>query len=137
MHEDDRQAVYQEACTASQLSQQEQANQFSADFILSQALSSLCPEVACSMSAVASAPGVAIAQSKGVTDILGIEGKWLDRNLARVPEKLIVDLDLEQPFDLGRRGFRFGDYPGSGRALERVGGRGRLRGVVGSTRWAT
>ena len=46
---------------------------------------------------------LAAAQSKGVSDILGIEGAWLDRNLARVPEHLIIDLDLEQPCDLGRR----------------------------------
>jgi SAM-dependent methyltransferase len=101
MHEDDRQAVYQDLHHG-QLSQQEQANQFSADFILSQLFHHYAPksvlDVGCGIGT-----WLAVAQSKGVTDLLGIEGKWLDRNLARVPEKLIVDLDLEQPFDLGRR----------------------------------
>jgi SAM-dependent methyltransferase len=43
------------------------------------------------------------ATQLGVADIQGIEGAWLDPKLARIPAERIRTLDLEKPFDLGRR----------------------------------
>jgi SAM-dependent methyltransferase len=101
MRDDNRQAIYQDLHQG-QLSQQEEANQRSADFILDNLFQHYCPksvlDVGCGIGT-----WLAVSQSKGVADVLGIEGTWLDRKLARIAENLIVDLDLEQPFDLGRR----------------------------------
>jgi SAM-dependent methyltransferase len=98
---DERGAVYQDLHRG-QLSQQEGANHVSAEFILTQLFRYYVPksvlDVGCGIGT-----WLAVARSKGVADILGIEGKWLDPKLARIAEDLIVDLDLEQPFDLGRR----------------------------------
>lgn len=46
---------------------------------------------------------LAVAQELGVKEIAGVEGAWLDRKLAQVPADRITTLDLERPFDLGRR----------------------------------
>jgi SAM-dependent methyltransferase len=101
MSDDNRQAIYEDLHRG-QLSQQEQANQSSADFILGSLFCYYAPksvlDVGCGIGT-----WLAVAQSKGVNDVLGIEGKWLDRKLARIADNSIVDLDLEQPFDLGRR----------------------------------
>lgn len=43
------------------------------------------------------------AKELGVADIQGIEGAWLDPKLARIPAERLRTLDLEKPFDLGRR----------------------------------
>jgi SAM-dependent methyltransferase len=99
--QDFRGAVYEDLHRG-QLSQQEQDNQLSADFILTELFRYGTPQsvldVGCGIGT-----WLDVAHAKGVTDILGIEGKWLDRRLARVPEDRIIDLDLEQPFDLKRR----------------------------------
>src|SRR5207249_654908 len=98
---DGREALYQDLHHG-QLSAQEEANRFSADFILDRVFAHYRPasalDVGCGIGT-----WLAVAQGKGVSDILGIEGQWLDRNLARIPADRIVDLDLEQSFDLGRR----------------------------------
>lgn len=44
-----------------------------------------------------------VARGMGIQDLAGVEGAWLDRSRARVAPEVIRTLDLEQPFDLGRR----------------------------------
>jgi len=46
---------------------------------------------------------LAVAGELGVKDITGVEGNWLDPALARIPPERIRTVDLEQPFDLGKR----------------------------------
>jgi len=98
---DGRDALYQDLHHG-QLSAQEEANRVSADFLLDRLFAHYRPasvlDVGCGIGT-----WLDVARAKGVKDILGIEGQWLDRNLARVPAAQIVDLDLEQPFDLARR----------------------------------
>jgi SAM-dependent methyltransferase len=44
-----------------------------------------------------------VAAELGVQEVIGVEGQWLDRDLARIPRERIVTHDLERPFDLQRR----------------------------------
>jgi SAM-dependent methyltransferase len=44
-----------------------------------------------------------VAQSRGISDIAGIDGPWLDVSKLRVDQRHVVVCDLEKPFDLGRR----------------------------------
>jgi SAM-dependent methyltransferase len=46
---------------------------------------------------------LAAAQSLGTTEILGIEGPWLDRNALVVDLNLVQVHNLDQPISLGRR----------------------------------
>ena len=46
---------------------------------------------------------LSVAKELGAREIVGVEGAWLDRRLARIPAEAIRELDLEKPFDLGRR----------------------------------
>ena len=98
---DPRDAIYRDL-HHKQLRQQEETNRHSAQVILSQLLRHFAPEsildVGCGLGT-----WLQVAQSLGVNDVLGIEGDWLDRNLARIPQQRIVNLDLERTFDLGRR----------------------------------
>jgi SAM-dependent methyltransferase len=43
------------------------------------------------------------AQSRGILDIRGIEGAWLDPSKLQVEPRFLEILDLEKSFDLGRR----------------------------------
>jgi 2-polyprenyl-3-methyl-5-hydroxy-6-metoxy-1,4-benzoquinol methylase len=85
-----------------QLIREESANAFSANLILSEVFRYYKPrsvvDIGCGIGT-----WLATALELGVTDVLGIEGDWLDRSLARIADELIVATDLEQPFDLGRR----------------------------------
>ena len=98
---DDRAAVYQ-CLHHNELCEQEEANRHSAQVILSQVFRLFSPQsvldVGCGLGT-----WLAVARQLGAADIRGIEGAWLDRRLVRVPERLIVTLDLEQAFDLGQR----------------------------------
>jgi SAM-dependent methyltransferase len=99
--QDPRREIYQDLHHG-QISQQEQANRVSAELVLSQLFQYYTPasvlDVGCGIGT-----WLAVAQRMGVAEIQGVEGDWLDRSLVQVPEKLIVAVDLEQPFDLGRR----------------------------------
>src|SRR5262245_5516798 len=44
-----------------------------------------------------------VAQSRGISDIAGIDGPWLDVSKLRVDQRFVGVRDLEKPFDLGRR----------------------------------
>jgi SAM-dependent methyltransferase len=46
---------------------------------------------------------LAAAQELGVEDVQGVDGEWLNKSQLRISEKLVQVLDLEKPFDLGRR----------------------------------
>jgi hypothetical protein len=44
-----------------------------------------------------------VARSRGISEIRGIEGSWLDPSKLQVEAKFLQIVDLEQSFDLGRR----------------------------------
>src|SRR6185436_8445732 len=44
-----------------------------------------------------------VARELGVGEIAGVDGPWLDPKLAKVPASNLRTVDLERPFDLGRR----------------------------------
>src|SRR4029079_2916208 len=98
---DQRQAIYNDL-HRNQISQEEEANRRSAELVLAELFQYFAPksvlDVGCGIGT-----WLAVAQRMGVAEIQGIEGNWLDRRLVQVPESLIVDVDLEQSFDLGRR----------------------------------
>ena len=99
--QDGRFAIYEDL-HHEQLQGQEEANRASAQLILSLLFEHYRPrsvlDVGCGLGT-----WLAVAQELGAKDISGIEGAWLDRKLARIPPERIATLDLEQPFDLGRR----------------------------------
>jgi SAM-dependent methyltransferase len=41
-------------------------------------------------------------REQGVTDVLGIDGDWVDRKMLQIPEEQFVAHDLSQPYDVGR-----------------------------------
>jgi SAM-dependent methyltransferase len=45
---------------------------------------------------------IAAGKELGVTDVLGVDGDFVDRSLLKVPEHQFMALDLRLPFDLGR-----------------------------------
>jgi SAM-dependent methyltransferase len=98
---DERSAIYDDLHHG-QLTEQEEANRYSARTILSGLFGRFRPEsvldVGCGVGT-----WLATARELGVTDVFGIEGEWLDRKLARIPADLITTVDLEKGFDLGRR----------------------------------
>jgi SAM-dependent methyltransferase len=98
---DDRPSAYDDLHHR-QLLQQEPANRHSAQVILERLFARYRPssalDVGCGIGT-----WLAEAQKLGVPEIAGIEGDWLDRGLARIPAELIRNLDLEKPFDLGRK----------------------------------
>src|SRR5215510_11280362 len=91
---DPRSAVYQDL-HHNQLQKQEEANRHSAELILAELFRHVQPksvlDVGCGMGT-----WLAVARRLGVTDFQGIEGEWLDRKLAQVPEQAILNLDLEK-----------------------------------------
>lgn len=97
---DPRMTIYQDL-HHNQLRRQEDANRHSAALILTELFRRYAPrsvlDVGCGLGT-----WLEVAQSLGVSDILGIEGDWLDRSLVRIPEQQILNLDLERSFDLGR-----------------------------------
>jgi SAM-dependent methyltransferase len=46
---------------------------------------------------------LAVAGELGIADTVGVEGRWLDPELSRIPPERIRTVDLESPFDLQRR----------------------------------
>lgn len=98
---DDRRSAIYDHLHHGQLAEQEEANRYSAELILSKVFGHFRPEsvldVGCGLGT-----WLAAAQRLGARDVLGIEGAWLDKRLARIPEQCIVEVDLEQGFDVGR-----------------------------------
>jgi len=85
-----------------QLVRQEVQNHHSARLILSRLFHLYRPrsilDVGCGIGT-----WLATARELGVSDVFGIDGHWLDKKLAKVPENLLRTCDLEQKFDLQRQ----------------------------------
>ena len=84
---DRRPAVYHNLHHSKML-QQEEANRYSAQAILSLLFRHYLPksvlDVGCGLGT-----WLEVGGSWGVSDVLGIEGPWLDRGLLRVPQELV------------------------------------------------
>jgi len=98
---DERTEVYHDL-HGRQLEAEEAHNRHSARVILGLLFETYMPQsvldVGCGLGTWLSA-----AQELGVHDLMGVDGAWLNTALLRVPENLVRVLDLEKPFDLGRR----------------------------------
>jgi SAM-dependent methyltransferase len=98
---DTRHDIYQDLHSG-QLSVQEEANVVSAGRILDIVMDYRRPEsvldVGCGLGT-----WLKVAQSRGISDIRGIDGSWCDPSKLQVDARLVEALDLEKNFDLGRR----------------------------------
>ena len=98
---DQRSAIYDDLHHG-QLVQQEAQNRHSAHLILSRLFGMYRPQsvldVGCGLGT-----WLEVARELGVADVFGVEGGWLDKKLAKIPNHLLRTCDLEQKFDLGRR----------------------------------
>jgi SAM-dependent methyltransferase len=98
---DARQGIYQDL-HGDQLSEQEAANASSAGRILDIITDYYRPEsvldVGCGIGT-----WLKVAQSRGISDISGIEGSWADPSRLQVEPHLLKIIDLEKGFDLARR----------------------------------
>ena len=99
--QDPRDAVYRDL-HHNYLPRAEEANRFSAQTILPMVFRHLQPksvlDVGCGMGTWLQA-----CKGLGVETVQGIEGPWLDRSQLVIANELVQVLDLEQPFDMGRR----------------------------------
>jgi SAM-dependent methyltransferase len=98
---DPRKDVYEDL-HGGQLKSEEQANRVSADRILTIVEEYLRPasvlDVGCGLGT-----WIAALQSRGITDVRGIDGPWLDPKDAVCDPSVLQVTDLEAPFDLNRR----------------------------------
>jgi SAM-dependent methyltransferase len=98
---DPRQKIYQDL-HSEQLSQQEAANAASAGRILDIVMDYYRPasvlDVGCGIGSWLKA-----AKSRGISDIRGIEGSWLDPSKLQVESRFVEAVDIERSFNLGRR----------------------------------
>jgi SAM-dependent methyltransferase len=98
---DTRQKIYQDL-HREQLSEQGAANAVSAKRILDIVMDYHRPasvlDVGCGIGT-----WLKVAQSRGISDIRGIEGSWLDPSKLQVEPHFLETRDLEKSFDLGRR----------------------------------
>jgi SAM-dependent methyltransferase len=98
---DPRKDVYEDL-HGGQLKAEEQANRFSADRILDIVAEYLQPasvlDVGCGLGT-----WIAALQRRGITDVRGIDGPWLDPKDAVCDPSVLQVTDLEAGFDLGRR----------------------------------
>lgn len=98
---DGRDEIYRDLHSG-QLVTQEKANAYSAERILDIVFSFQLPtsllDVGCGLGT-----WLKVARSRGVKDIYGVEGTWLDFANLQVDPACIQTFDLEQGFDLGRR----------------------------------
>jgi SAM-dependent methyltransferase len=85
-----------------QLSEQEAANAASAGRILDIVMDYYRPasvlDVGCGIGT-----WLKVARSRGISDIKGIEGSWLDKSKLQIESDLVEVVDLEKSFTLGRR----------------------------------
>jgi SAM-dependent methyltransferase len=98
---DARDEIYRQL-HGNQLSEQEAANAASAGRILDIVMDYYRPA---SMLDVGCGTGtwLKVARSRGISDIRGIEGSWLDKSKLQVEPGLVEVVDLEKGFELGRR----------------------------------
>jgi len=98
---DGRTAVYRDL-HGQQLEAEETQNRHSARLILGMLFELYMPrsvlDVGCGLGT-----WLSVARELGVQDIMGVDGPWLEKSRLRVPEKLVRVVDLEKPFELGRR----------------------------------
>ena len=98
---DERDAIYRDLHSR-QLEPDEANNRHAAQVILGMLFEIFRPEsvldVGCGLGT-----WLAVAREMGVRDIQGVDGSWLEKSRLRVPEQSVQVLDLEKPFDLGRR----------------------------------
>ncbi|HEY9705094.1 MAG TPA: methyltransferase domain-containing protein [Allocoleopsis sp.] len=101
MNTADRSLVYHDL-HSHQLAQQDFQNRHSAQVILNILFRDFKPQsvldVGCGLGT-----WLSVCQELGVQEIQGIEGTWLDTNLLKVPKSYVLNLELEQPFQLGRK----------------------------------
>jgi len=45
---------------------------------------------------------LSVLYKKGITDILGIDGKWIDESQLNIPKELFRAEDIDKPFNVGR-----------------------------------
>ena len=85
-----------------QLSEQEAANAASAGRILDIVMDYYRPtsvlDVGCGIGT-----WLKVARSRGISDIKGIEGSWVDKTKLQVESGFVEVVDLEKSFNLGRR----------------------------------
>lgn len=98
---DRRNAIYDDL-HGRQLVAEEAANYRSAERILDILLRHYRPrsalDVGCGLGT-----WLRVLVAKGVQDVMGIDGQWLDPSRLQVPQELTQVHDLERPFDLERR----------------------------------
>jgi len=94
-------AIYRDL-HAQQLEVDEGKNRHAAEVILGMLFKEFMPQsvldVGCGLGT-----WLSVARRLGVRDIFGVDGRWLDKTRLRIPEDVVRILDLEKPFDLGRR----------------------------------
>jgi SAM-dependent methyltransferase len=98
---DARQKIYQDL-HGDQLSEQEAANAASARRILDIVMDYYRPtsvlDVGCGIGT-----WLKVAKSRGISDLRGIEGSWLDSSKLQVEPRFVEVVDLEKGFNVGRR----------------------------------
>lgn len=98
---DGRDAIYRDLHSG-QLTEQEKANAHSAERIFDIVFEFHRPtsllDVGCGLGT-----WLNVARSRGVEDVCGVEGVWLDIAKLRIDPTCVQTLDLEQGFDLGRQ----------------------------------
>jgi SAM-dependent methyltransferase len=98
---DPRQAIYQSLHTG-QLNTEEASNRYSAERILNILWDYMQPssvlDVGCGIGT-----WLATLQSRGVKDVCGIDGPWLNADNLRCDRSLVQVCDFEAGFNLGRR----------------------------------
>jgi SAM-dependent methyltransferase len=98
---DTRQKIYQDL-HSEQLSEQEAANAASATRILDILMDYYRPasvlDVGCGIGT-----WLKVASARGISDIRGMEGSWLDTSKLQIDSRFVEVVDLEKSFNLGRR----------------------------------
>jgi SAM-dependent methyltransferase len=46
---------------------------------------------------------LSVFKEQGIDDILGVDGKWVDRKMLMIPEEKFISSDLEKPIEVSRR----------------------------------
>jgi SAM-dependent methyltransferase len=96
-----REDIYQDL-HGGQLAAQEAANAASAECILDIVTEYFQPasvlDVGCGLGT-----WLKVAQARGIVDIMGVDGVWLDKSKLQIDGTLVRQIELENSFDLGRR----------------------------------
>lgn len=98
---ENREDIYQDL-HGGQLAAQEAANATSAECILDIVTEYFQPasvlDVGCGLGT-----WLKVAQARGIVDIMGVDGVWLDKSKLQIDGTLVRLIELENSFDLGRR----------------------------------